>query len=144
MSRQGSVAVDEGTEKGAHVASRLRRDLMIWMTTVDGAGVPQTSPVWFLWDRSRFLVFSKESPRIRNIESNAAVSLNLDGNGQGGDIVVVEGTARVDRTHPSAAEMPEYLAKYAGRLERNGWTPEWFADHYPVPVLIVPTKYRYW
>jgi PPOX class probable F420-dependent enzyme len=144
MSREGTLAIDEGTEKGAHAAARLRRELIIWMTTVDAAGMPQTSPVWFLWRGGDFLVFSKESARIRNLEANPLVSLNLDGNGQGGDILVVEGRGRIERAHRSAAEVPAYVEKYSTRFERNGWTPEWFSRHYPVPLVIEPTRYRYW
>jgi len=29
-------------------------------------------------------------------------------------------------------------------MDGNGWTPEWFAERYCVPVRISVTKYRYW
>ena len=29
-------------------------------------------------------------------------------------------------------------------MEARGWAPEWFAGRYSVPVVISPTKYRYW
>ncbi|MEA2010330.1 MAG: TIGR03667 family PPOX class F420-dependent oxidoreductase, partial [Actinomycetota bacterium] len=68
----------------------------------------------------------------------------LDGNGMGGDIVIVEGTARIDATAPSAAENAEYLVKYKLVMDDYGWTPEWFAGRYSVAIRISPTKYRYW
>ena len=114
------------------------------MTTVDGDGMPQTSPVWFLWEGDEFLVYSLDSPRVRNIDRHRQVSLNLDGNGLGGDIVVIEGLARIDESAPSAADNESYLRKYRPILDERGWTPEWFAGRYSVPIRISATKYRYW
>lgn len=135
---------DRSDPKADHAAARLERDLVAWLTTVAADGTPQTSPIWFLWHGEQFLLYSLESARVRNIEGNSRVSLNLDGNGRGGDIVVVEGTARIDRSLPSAADHAEYLAKYRPTMEAYRWTPEWFAGRYSVPIRITPTKYRYW
>jgi hypothetical protein len=63
------------------------------------------------------------------------VSLHLDGNGQGGDIVVLSGTAAVS-DDPPADGVEEYVAKYRPLIERNGWTPASFAADYSVPVRI--------
>ena len=82
------------------------------MTTVAADGTPQVSPIWYLWDGDEFLVYSLDSTRIRNLGGESRVSLNLDGNGRGGDIVIVEGTARIYTTAPSAAENATYLDKY--------------------------------
>lgn len=144
MSRDGGTGIDTTDPKGANAAARLRYDRVAWMTTVREDGTPQTSPVWFLWDGESFLVYSLDSARVRNIETRRRVSLNLDGNGLGGDIVVVEGTARVDHSLPSAAENDAYLDKYRPVMDEYGWTPHWFADRYSVPITITPTKYRYW
>ena len=112
--------------------------------TLNPDGTPQVSPIWYLWDGEEFLVYSLDSTRIRNLGGESRVSLNLDGNGRGGDIVIVEGTARVDTTAPSAAENATYLDKYKPVMDEHGWTPEWFAGRYSVPIRIAPTKYRYW
>jgi PPOX class probable F420-dependent enzyme len=34
--------------KHAEAARRLREEPIIWLTTVTGAGQPQSTPVWFL------------------------------------------------------------------------------------------------
>jgi len=114
------------------------------MTTVASDGTPQTSPIWFLWDEGVIVLYSLESARVRNLRSRPRVSLNLDGDGAGGDIVVIEGTATIDEDLPSAAKNPKYLIKYKPVMDSNGWTPEWFAGRYSVPLRITPTKYRYW
>ena len=142
--RSGVPAIDPTDPKGAAVIGRLNDERVGWLTTVKADGTPQSSPVWFLWNGDSILVYSLESARARNIEHHPRVSLNLDGNGLGGDIVVVEGTASIDNNHVSCVDNPEYLAKYKPVMDEYGWTPEWFAERYRVPIVITPTKYRYW
>ena len=126
-------------------SDRLHDEYIIWMTTVTPEGQPQTSPVWFLLEDGAFLIYSlPASGRVRNIEANPKVALNLDGNGEGGDIVTLEGEAMVDASAPSAAAHEAYLAKYGARMQRYEWTPEWFASRYSVPIRITPTRSRAW
>ena len=137
--------LDTTTPKGARAAERLAAEKIAWMTTVRGNGQPQTSPVWFLQTGDEFLIYSKAgTARTANLAANPRVSLNLDGNGQGGDIVVIEGTARIDDTVPPSTDVPEYQDKYAGFIARNGWTPESFAADYPIAIRITPTRIRAW
>src|SRR5260370_42626378 len=83
--------------------ARLRQETVIWLTTVNQAGQPQSSPVWFFTDGSEFLIYgSADGRKTRNIESNPRVCLHLDGNGEGGAIVIIEGTATGDRQAPPA------------------------------------------
>ncbi len=144
MSQSGTPRLEPDSAQADHVAERLRTERIGWLTTVASNGTPQVSPIWFLWDGEEFLIYSLDSVRIRNLSGEARVSLNLDGNGAGGDIVIVEGTARIDTTAPSAAENAGYLDKYKPVMDEYDWTPEWFAGRYSVPIRITPTKYRYW
>ena len=134
--------LDETTEFGQRATRRLREDLLGWLTTVSPRGAPQPVPVWFLWDGTSVLVYSKpDTPKLRNIAANPNVSLNLDGNGQGGDIVVLHGQARVSDDPPAGA-VPDYVEKYAGLIARNSWTPASFAADYSVPLRLDPTRIR--
>jgi PPOX class probable F420-dependent enzyme len=144
MRRSGIAEIDSSDESGARAVERLSNDRIGWLATVAPDGTPQVSPIWFLWDNGEILVYSLDSPRARNIASHPRVSLNLDGNGLGGDIVIVEGTARVDADAPSAADNPAYVAKYLPVMDDYGWTPEWFAGRYSVPIRITPTRFRHW
>lgn len=144
MSRSGFAEIDLRDKNGTRAAERLSGDRIGWLTTVAPNGTPQASPIWFLWDSDDILVYSLDSPRARNIAEHPRVSLNLDGNGLGGDIVIVEGTARIDNETPSAADNPAYVAKYLPVMDEYGWTPEWFAGRYSVPIRITPTRFRYW
>jgi len=135
--------VDEGTEFGARVARHLREDIVVWMTTVTPSGAPVPMPVWFIWDGGESVrMYSRQSPRVRNIEANPHVSLNFAGDGGGGDVVVLSGTATVDRAMPPAKEDADYLAKYSDHIARIGRTPETFAQTYEVPVRIELTRLR--
>jgi PPOX class probable F420-dependent enzyme len=132
-----AVEIDESTEFGARAARRLREEVVVWMTTITPAGAPVPRPVWFIWDGADTVVmYSRPQLRIRNIESNPHVTLNFDGDGGGGDIVVLSATAAVDRDLPAANESPEYLAKYDEHITRIGMTPDSFAEAYSVPVRV--------
>ena len=137
--------LDPTTPQGGRAVARLTDETILWMTTVRPGGQPQASPVWFLYEDGEFLVYSKKgTARTANLVANPRVSLNLDGNGEGGDIVSIEGTARIDPDAPPSSAVPAYQEKYAGYLERHGWTPEWFAANYPVAIRITPTRSRAW
>ena len=94
------------------IQSRLEVELVAWMTTVDPAGQPQTSPVWFLVQGESIVVYSlAQTPRTRNIAANPRVSLNLNSTREGGEVVVIEGLAEVIEGGPPAAEDLDYVAK---------------------------------
>ena len=135
--------IDTSSEFGRRADRRLHEERLAWLTTVDSAGTPQPIPVWFLWDGAgSILVYSRpDTPKLRAIARNPHVSLNLDGNGTGGDIVVVLGEAAVSDDPPSH-ELPEYVEKYEALIERNGWTPESFAADYSVPIRISVARVR--
>jgi PPOX class probable F420-dependent enzyme len=136
--------VDTSTEFGQRVERRLREEKLAWLTTVDARGTPQPIPVWFLWDGAdSVLIYSRpDTPKLRAIEKSPRVSLNLDGNGSGGDIVVATGDATVSTDDPPAHEVPDYVEKYAALIERNRWTPESFAADYSVPIRIRVARIR--
>jgi len=132
-------------EPGSKARERLETEKIIWLTTVRGNGQPQTSPVWFLLQGDEILIYSQpDTARVANIEANPHVALNLDGNGSGGAIVTMEGTARIDRSAPPASEVAEYATKYKTFMERNGWSPEVFAARYSTPIRITFTRGRAW
>jgi PPOX class probable F420-dependent enzyme len=135
--------VDEGTEFGARVARHLREEIVVWMTTVTPRGGPLPMPVWFVWDGGELVrMHSRRSARLRNIQANPHVSLNFSGDGRGGDVVVLSGTATADPDMPRADHDTHYLAKYHDHIARIGMTPEAFAQRYAVPVRIELTRVR--
>lgn len=129
--------IDEGTEFGARVARRLREEDVAWVTTVSASGAPLPRPIWFLWDGAEsVLLYSRRGARIRNIQANPRVTFNFDGDGRGGDIIVLTGRAGVDRDAPGADRDAGYLAKYAGHIDRTGMSLDEFTARFSVPVRI--------
>jgi PPOX class probable F420-dependent enzyme len=128
--------IDAGSQFGARADRRLREEVLAWLVTVRADGQPQPSPVWFLWDGESFLVYSQAGrQKVRNIERNPLVSLHLDGDGRGGDIVTVWGEARVS-DDPPADQVPDYVEKYSWGMERLGMSAPQFAREYSVPIRI--------
>lgn len=129
--------IDDSTEFGARAARHLREEIVVWMTSVTPSGAPVPRPVWFIWDGAETVVmYSQPKLRIRNLEANPRVALNFDGDGDGGDIVVLSGTAAVDGDLPAANDNPDYIAKYDDHIARLGMTPDTFAREYSVRVRI--------
>ncbi len=136
---------DPSTSFGERVGRRLRDEPLIWLTTVDAKGTPQPTPVWFLWDgaTSTILVYSRgEAKRLAHISRNPRVALNLDGNGKGGDIIVIIGEAQLSPHDPSADRLPVYVEKYRDFITRSFQTAERFAELYPVALRIRPLAIR--
>jgi PPOX class probable F420-dependent enzyme len=129
--------IDASTEFGARVARRLRQETVVWLTTVTPSGAPLPRPVGFLWDGGDTVsIYSQPGARIRNIARNPKVTLNFDGDGHGGDIVVLSGMAEVEGSGPSAADNTDWVAKYAGEWKRSGMTAQSFAQRFSVSVRI--------
>ena|ERR1035438_1702853 len=129
--------IDEKSEFGARVARHLREELIVWLTTVTPSGAPLPRPVGFVWDGGENVsVYSQPGARIRNIARNPKVTLNFGGDGVGGDVVILSGTAEVDESGPSAVEDGAHAAKYATEFERFGMTVESYAQRFSVPVRI--------
>ena len=127
----------------SRVARRLKEEDIIWLVTVRSDGMPQPSPVWFLWDGESFLIFSRpEKPKLRNIQQNPNVSLHLDGDGLGGNIIIFAGIAHIEKEAIPDDQLKAYLEKYQIGLERIQMLPESFYRQYSVAIRVIPTDLR--
>ena len=127
------------------VEARLRTAPVGWLTTVDAQGQPQPSPIWFLWEEGRIVIWSKlGTPRLRNLAANPRIAFHLDADADGGSVVTIEGIARLDPDGPRAGAVPAYQAKYRRFIDEYGWTPESFDRDYPSRVVIEPVRLRAW
>ena len=137
--------LDTTTEAGGRAERRLREEEIAWLTTVRSDGQPQSVPVWFFWYGEKFLVYSQPGrQKLRNIERNPRVDLNLNSNAQGGDVVRVEGTAKIVEDAPPATEVPEYVEKYRDAIARIGFDPDGFARAFSVAIQVTPTRWQVW
>ncbi len=128
------------------VRARLKADLVIWLTTVRADGLPQPSIVWFWWDGSDFLIFSRPGkPKLRNIAARPRVALNFNSNQTGGAVATFSGEAVLRPELGKPATHPDYVEKYRGRIEGGlGMTVEEFSDSYSVALTVRPERYRGW
>jgi PPOX class probable F420-dependent enzyme len=124
---------------------RLTGEGVGWLTTAGADGQPQSSPVWFIWDgASLWLRSQAHAGKVRNIKANPRVAFHLADDGQGGNIITIEGTASVDAEPPDQL-LDAYFAKY-GEAIRTGLqtTPEQLAADYPITIRVRPTRTRAW
>jgi PPOX class probable F420-dependent enzyme len=127
---------------GQRVERRLASDIVGWLVTVGPDGGPVPVPVWFLRVGDDLLVYSKPgTAKLRSIAARPLVAFHLDGDGRGGDIVVVSGEAR-ESTDGPADQVPAYVEKYADPIAGIGHTPATFATAYSVPLRIAIAKVR--
>jgi len=135
------VVFDTGSEIDAHALERLEQDMVGWLTTVTPGGQPQTFPIWFLWEGGEALIYSdRRARRNVNIAANPRVSLHLNDNGKGGDVVIVEGEARIDDAAPQLPDNVAYRAKYAQWIVDFIGSADEMATIYNVPIRVRPTR----
>jgi PPOX class probable F420-dependent enzyme len=137
--------LDPSDQAQARAAERLRDEQVVWLTTVRADGQVQSSPVWFLWDGDTFLLYSQpDAQKVRNVAANPRVSLHLNDDGEGGDVVTLEGRATVDPDTPRADRVDGYLAKYQAAIDALGYEPGPFARTYSTAIRVRPTRVRTW
>lgn len=127
--------------KQAHIDERLCSETMVWLNTVRPDGRPHSVAVWFLWDGSSFLIFSKpNTQKLRNIANNPYVILALDDTRKGADPIAIEGKAELLPQKTRDLMNENYAKKYAPQIQRLGWLPESMATEYSEPIRITPIK----
>lgn len=137
------MMIDNSTDFGKRVERRLQEDGIAWLTTVDSTGTPQPRPIWFLWDGESFLIYSEQkAAKVAHIAHNPHVSLNLDGDEYGNDIIVMIGEASIDSNAPAADQLPAYIEKYREGLKSIPLTPAEFAVGFSAAIRVRPTKLR--
>lgn len=130
------------TPFGDHVRERLENELVAWMTTVSPDGMPRPSPIWFLLEGDTMLIYSKDgTSRTHNLARDPSCAINFNSTDDGGDIVILEGTAVVSEDPPSP-EIPAYQVKYLDEIPAIGMDPGSFAIAYPVPIRFTPERLR--
>jgi PPOX class probable F420-dependent enzyme len=137
------ATLDPATDAGATAIKRLETELLAWLTTINPDGQPQASPIWFLWEGDEILMFSwSRAPRNANVADRPLVAFNLEAGVDGEEVVTAECEARIVPDEPPASANPTYLAKYKGMFDKYGWTPDWYANRYSIPIRLRPTRWR--
>ena len=135
---------DEGTPFGQRVVKRLHEEPIIWLTTIDSKGTPQPAPVGFWWDdeKQNILIYSMaNAKREANLRANSRVSLNFDGDKQGGYIIVLTGKVEFSDDPPAYQHQP-LVEKYSAFIKPIFGTLENFAERFPVTLRVQPLSIR--
>jgi len=123
--------------------ARLRKETVLWLTSVRADGTPQPTPVWFLWDGKCFLIYSQPKARkVGNLKANPKVALHLNTDESGERVVVFWGTARIDPQAPAAKKVNAYLEKYRQGIADIGLTPDSFSSEYSLSIRVIPERIR--
>ena len=138
------------TDKQAKLESKakkfIKQEYVIWLTTVGSNLTPQPRPVWFVWDKDSFLIFSQpHAHKLKHINEHSSVSLHFNADKTADeDVIVYLGRAKIDTSVPPAHKVPAYLKKYKSGIEALGATPEQFSQEYSVAIRVTPTSLRGW
>lgn len=133
--------LDLNNAQHTHTDERLRSDKVIWLTSVRPDGHPHSVIVWFYWNGTDILIFSKpKNQKLRNIKQNPHVVLALDNTNDGDEVITIDGTAELLDEKTVNATSLAYARKYGAAIKSMGWTTEAMAAEYSQPIRVTPTK----
>jgi len=122
---------------------RFREEKTICLTTVRADGMPQPTPVWFLWENGTFLIYSQpKAQKLKNIAQNPKVALSFNTDEWGDEFLVVMGEARIDDKQPLSHEIPAFVEKYREGIKGIQMTPESMAKEFSVAIRVTPVRVR--
>ncbi len=115
----------------------------MWITTVRADGLPQPTPVWFIWYEESILIYTmRNAQKLKNIEAHPKVALSVCSDFEGEDFVVIFGEAWVDRAPTPFTEIAAYMDKYRDGITRLGTNPQDMAADYPVAIRVSVERIR--
>ena len=122
------MSVPAADNAAARLDRFLATETVVWLSTVRPDGAPHLVPIWFTWDGTSLLVFSKPgAQKVRNLRAHPVAMLALGEPEDDFDVALAE--ARVELVDGPARELPEaHLAKYArahGRARAVARTSSW-------------------
>jgi PPOX class probable F420-dependent enzyme len=124
-------------------AERIRKAYYVWFTSVRDDGMPQPTPVWFIWQDDTFLIYSVPSAqKVKNIRQNAKVALSYSESDDAGDYLVIMGEAKIETNVPPVNQNPAYLEKYKDGIKDIGMTPDSMTQTFSTAIRITPTQVR--
>jgi PPOX class probable F420-dependent enzyme len=133
------LGIDAATE------DRLRNERILWLSTTSPDGAPHLVPVWFLWDGSAFLVFSKpHAVKVRHIAGEPRVAVALGEAEEDFDVQLVSAKARLLDRPTREILPPAMLQKYRRQMAEIGLDADTFAETYSQVIRIVPTHFKPW
>jgi PPOX class probable F420-dependent enzyme len=132
-------------DTAARIDCLLRREPVVWLSSVRPDGLPHLVPIWFSWDGERLFIASKPNAvKVRNVQAKPIVMLALGEPEDDFDVGLVEGKAEVASATTAELMPAAHLAKYADRMAAMGIGADEYIATYSQPIFITPTRYLPW
>jgi len=127
----------------ARVRRFLETEPVVWLATVRPDGRPHIIPVWYWWDGSELLVFSKpDAVKVGNLRADPHLMLAVGDAESDFDVGLVEACAEL---LAMAAPVPARMFdKYAPWMSEIGLDRATFIAVYSQAIRIVPTRFLRW
>jgi len=134
------------TKFGRKAWKHIKEEVVIWLTTLGPDGMPHPRPVWFVWDQGDILIYSQpDAFKVKHIKKHKKVALNFNTDPKGDiDVVVILGTARIDKSAPPPHQHSAYLKKYRELIPELKMTYDEYGRGYSTAIRITPTAIRGW
>jgi PPOX class probable F420-dependent enzyme len=135
--------MDFASPLGRKALRMLKREQVLWLTSVDSQSRPQPRPVWFHWNGEDVLIFSQPAAaKVRQITARPDVALHFNSDAAGNEVVVFLGKAHVLGESVAPDRVKAYLRKYRDGIVGLEMTPASFQAQYRVPIIVRPTALR--
>ena len=135
--------MDFESRLGRKALRKLKREQVLWLTSVDDRGRPQPRPVWFHWNGEDVLIFSQPTgAKVRQIAARPDVALHFNSDAAANEVVVFLGEAHALRESVAPERVKAYLRKYRRGIVDLKMTPASFQSEYSVPILVRLTALR--
>ena len=117
----------------------MRRARVGWLGTTHPGGGPHLVPVWFFWDGTAIVLYSKpDAQKLRNLQNMPEVAFAVEPRARSMCSVLIEGRAEVlPLTDRLAAG---FRNKYGRAIRSIGIDPSSFAHIYPTAIRITPQR----
>ncbi len=133
--------LDLNRARDAHIERRLRREPIIWLSSVRPDGRPHLVPVWFLWEGTSFLIFSQpNAQKVRNLRHSTHVMVALEAADEGEDVALFAGQAALLDDPAVTPLLPAFADKYTALFGRIGSDAAIMAANYTQAIRITPTR----
>jgi PPOX class probable F420-dependent enzyme len=123
----------------------LRREPVVWLSSVCPDGAPHLVPIWFSWDGQTIHIASKpNAKKVANLRHNPSVMLALGEPEDDFDVGMVRGIAELPSQPAADLLPPVHLAKYRDQLASIGLSRDEFLGTYSQVIRVWPTRFLPW
>ena|SRR3972149_9369351 len=135
--------IDFNSKLGRKAKRLLDSEYVIWLTTLDSKLTPQPRPVWFVWDGDAILIYSQPAThKLKHIKQHPNVSLHFNTDREGGEVIVLTGTASPEAEKRPAHEVAAYVKKYKKGMAELDMTPQQFSQSYSQGIRVKLNRLR--